>query len=259
MCPQDEADFVDYWGSSVIPQLVNWNGKCWRHKPGDGWREILAYELGSSWLNVAEAISPVGIVGATRCDGTAVDPSADPSSALVRLIQDQFVGGFVEPDHDRAMAAELAFSLWIRRRDAHSWNRAYVAGIPGFFDQHVAFGAEVANRSLDGFFRHGVDAGFASQWRVRSFPDGFQPTTRSERGLHSRELAIHRVHNVSAFDGYLDLSVQKIRQFGRAEIEALVARSGAPEPDEVTGFLLRWADELPEAVRRLRSIVMQHD
>jgi hypothetical protein len=84
------------------------------------------------------------------------------------------------------IAGELVFSLWVRRRDAHPWNRAYVGGVPGFFDHHTAFGAEADNVSLDGFFREGDNAGFTSRWRARILPEGELPTTAGERALEPK-------------------------------------------------------------------------
>jgi len=249
------ADLVDSHGRSIVPELVSWRGQCWRQKPRDGWREILAYCLGGSWLNVAAAIGSAQAAGAARQDGTPFDPSADPASSLVRLIQDYRLDEFVESDLDKAIAGELVFSLWVRRRDAHPWNRAYVTGVPGFFDHHIAFGAEDHNRSLDGFFRDGGDAGYVSRWRARAISEGEVPTTGGERRLEPTEFAIHRVRSLDALDAHMEAAANRIARFGQIELVALALRSGAPEPDSVAQFLAMTRDELPKAVQRLRRIL----
>ncbi len=251
MCrPVSVTDLVNHDGRSIVPELVRWRERWWRQKRGEGWREILAHRLGGSWLNVAEAISPGEVDGGIRWDGSPFDPSADPTSSLVRLIQDYRVEEFPEQDPDRATAGELVFSLWVRRRDAHAWNRAYVDGVPGFFDHHIAFGAEDANRSLDGFFREGGDAGYVSRWRVQVLPEGERLTTAGERHLGSGELAIHRVHDLKAFDGDLDDAVKRIACFDDVELRSHAvsarARAGEPFPPPLAGRVTGSAPATPE-------------
>jgi hypothetical protein len=254
MCrPVNDVDLVNHDGRSIASQLVCWRERWWRQKPGEGWREILAYRLGGSWLNVAEAIGPSEVDGGIRWGGGPFNPGLDPTSSLIRLIQDCRVEEFPEQDPDRATAAELVFSLWVRRRDAHAWNRAYVDGVPAFFDHHIAFGAEEANDSLDGFFRDGGDVGYVSRWRVRALPEGERLATAGERRLGLGALAVHRVHDLEAFDAHLDAAAGRIAGFREEDLCAHARDAGAPEPERVGRFLLRSQDELPEALRRLRG------
>jgi hypothetical protein len=63
------------------------------------------------------------------------------------------------------------------------------------------------------------------------------------------------VHSVDEFERHLDVAVGRIAGFDKAEIHASAQQAGAPNPDEVTDSLLRWMDELPEALSRLRDVI----
>jgi hypothetical protein len=255
---ESAAELANYNGASIVPRLVNWDDKCWYQKPGSSWQELLAHRLGDSWLNVADAVRPTVAAGAIYSNGTPFDAVGDAASCLVRVIQDYKLDELAERDLDKAVASELIFSLWVRRRDTHAWNRAYVDGIPGFFDHHVAFGEDATSRSLEGFFRDGGDAGYAGRWRTWELGEGEVPTTVSERGLAPVSgLAIHRVRSLECFDKHLDVVAQHIASFDEKELKTLATDAGAPEPQSVAQLLVQTRDELPKALTRLRQIVYQ--
>jgi hypothetical protein len=159
-------------------------------------------------------------------------------------------------DLDDALARELVFSLWIRRRDAHAWNRVYVAGVPVFFDSHIAFGVEPNHVPLDGFFEMGCDDGYAGRWRTRVLGQDETPTTNGERALPQGEAA-HRVRDLVAFDRYLGHAAQRIGEFSDSELRAEAWASGVPNAREVASLLGRTRDELNEGVERLRIVLNQ--
>ena len=66
-----------------------------------------------------------------------------------------------------AVAAELVYSLWARRRDTHVDNRAYVDGIPIYFDHEICFLAEPHFVHATAFFEALNDYGHAGFWRVK--------------------------------------------------------------------------------------------
>jgi len=254
VCEIEKEELVDYSDRSVVADVVSAQGHCWRWKRGLAWREILAYRLGLEIANVATAIRSLRSVQATYSSGAVADLT-DLDSSLIRLIQDYRLDEFVLRDNDAAIAAELAFSLWVRRRDAHAWNRAYVHGVPGFFDHHAAFDAEIENESLDSFLRPGDNAGYAGNWRLRPLAVGEVPTTLGERRADHRALAIHRVHSRDAFDRALRTAAVRIQNVSSDAIRASTVEAGAPESSGVAELLIHWRDELPDALARAIPIL----
>ena len=254
------ADLCHYDGRSITHDLVRWDGHLWYAKTahGEPWREMLAYRLGGMWLNIADVAYPDQASDATWIDGRPFLESNALPRVLVKVAQEHSVDELPVKDHDEAMAGELIFSVWIRRRDAHPFNRAYVAGLPVFFDHHIAFGAEPQNIPLDTFFRFGEDAGHAGRWRVRELAVT-TPTTDSERIAAGREYAIHRVHDLTSFDRQLDAAVARIQSMPPDRIREQVALAGVPDPWPITDLLVRTRDELNRAVEHLRSVLTRTD
>jgi hypothetical protein len=242
-----DAELVNYDGRK--PNVAIWRGTAWVTDPrGEPWRELLVPLLGNSWLNVAESVRGSDVTGARILRGDTGEPFSQP---LVRAVQTHALGELAVQDNDVAIASELAFCIWARRRDASAWNRAYVAGVPVFFDQHVAF--EFC--SLDTFLAQGPDGGYPSQWRVQLLGSGEVPTTLSERAVTDRDrrLAPHRVRDRSAFDNALDAAVTLIKAFDGASLAGMVASVGAPA--EIGMRLLETQHELPHAISRIREIL----
>ena len=229
-------------------ELVNWNeasiptavvgGDRWAVKP-KGRREALGYQLARGRLNVPEVrLLP-------RAEG--------PPRALVRLAKDYTVDDLPIRDLDEAVAAELAFSLWIRRRDTHAYNRAYVGGIPIFFDHGAAFEVSL---ELDRFLRHGPDNGFVPAWRVEEW--AHEPTTLGTRWLNDATgLAIHPVHDLARFRSFFAAWVDRLAGQPAVVIEeALTATGvGAKRFRLLRGFLRRSQQELPEVARRVLDLL----
>lgn len=255
--PAYASDLTQVGGASIAQALVRWHGHNWYAKAahGDPWREVLAFRLGWRWLNVAEVVYPDEVREAFWIDGREFDPRGSVGQVLVRIAQDYDPGELPVIDLDQAIAAELAFSVWIRRRDAHPWNRAYVSGVPIFFDHHIAFGAEAENFAISSFFRSGQDGGYSGRWRVRALPPSETPTTEGERAFSGLQLAIHRVRDLSAFDEHLSEAVERIRQ--TTELELLEAADAARcgNSKDIASFLIETQDSIDAALIHLRSVV----
>ncbi len=258
--PPYAADLQNHRGDSITSDLVWWDGRLWYAKVphGSPWPEMLAYRLAGRWLNIADVAYPDEAEDAYWLDGRPFTETNPNARALVRLGQDHAVDELPVQDHDEAMAGELVFSVWIRRRDAHPGNRAYVAGLPIFFDHHIAFGAESQNVPLDTFFRFGEDAGHAGRWRVRRLGD-IIPTTESERLAAGKEYAIHRVHDLAAFDRHLNSAAARIQGMDADGIREHVIRSGAADPRPIVDLLVATRNELDDGVDRLRTVLRQGD
>ncbi len=254
------ADELGNQLGTVVPNLVRWKEQFWLAKVPHcaPWAEMLSYRLAKDWLNVAAIASPNDVDDANWVDsGQAFDALAFRDRVLVRVAQDYAEGDLLVKDHDEAMAGELVFSTWIRRRDAHPLNRAYVAGIPIFFDHHIAYGncGETINLPIETFFRYGVDAGHAGRWRLGKLPDGELPTTIGERAASEGEFAIHRICNESAFRRHVDLAVDRINRLMNVEIRDHVAASRVDDPASIVNLLTTTRDSLEKAVKQLLRVL----
>lgn len=229
-------DALVNWCGTPFP-IVERDGGWWLRKPA-GRREYLGHLLTHGRLNVPEV---------------RLDPVTDErgrSWAWVRIVD----GSTPLPigDLDEAAAAEMVFSLWIRRRDAHAHNRVYVAGIPAFFDHGSAF----RRIDLDTFFGEDLDAGYPSRWRVE--PTAGNPDTESvRRRTVATGMAVHPIRDLDHFDVQLDRWVGMLAMATPEALSALVAAAGftGPAVARLTRTLVRSRDELPEAVARLRTTV----
>jgi len=210
-------------------------------------------------LNVAEVVYAEHASGALWTDGRAFEPEENANRVLVRIAQDYDLGELPLADLDQAIAAELAFSVWIRRRDAHPWNRAYVSGIPIFFDHHIAFGAEAENNEINSFFRSGGDGGYTGRWRVRTVPPSEQPTTQGERVSSGGQMAIHRVHDLSAFDTHISRAAENIEQIADSELRDAAGSLHAANTEEIVSFLIETRETLDHALGTLRLVLSQGD
>jgi hypothetical protein len=124
-----KAELVNFQGDSAVPYIVAWRNMLWFSNPRCVWQELLVWQIGKDWLNIAEPVAGTAVSDATTANGELAGPFTMP---LVRLAQTYTVEELPVTDNDSAIAGELAFCLWVRRRDPHAWNRAYVTGIPIF-------------------------------------------------------------------------------------------------------------------------------
>lgn len=230
-------------------ELLNWSGRAadtvdvdgerWVLKP-EGRKELLGYLLGAGLVNVAEVrLAP---------------KSPAPRMALVRLAENYRRADLPVQDLDEAVASELAYSLWIRRRDTHGFNRAYVDGVPLFFDHGAAFEYERLRR----FFRSGPDNGYVPSWRVVRWED--HPTTlevRMRNAVSAR--AIHAVADRGRFFERLGGWVDLLRDRSVKSIEDAVrgAGYGRARADQLVRFLIRSQQQLPAALRRTCRLLEQ--
>jgi hypothetical protein len=259
--PGIRSDLRYFNGTPIEDALVTWNGHLWYGKTchGEPWREVFAWRLGEGWLNIAEVAYPDRVQDAYWKDGRPFTSNDDPGLVLVRIAQDYKAEELTIPDLDRAIAGELVFSMWIRRRDAHPWNRGYVSGLPIFFDHHIAFGAEAANLQISSFFRTGDDGGYAGRWRVRALPFSEVPTTAGEREFSGGKMAIHRVRDLPRLDSVLAESVARVRTFRRSELLQLAQASRVPQPDTLVEFLVNTQERLEDELAELQIVLWRDE
>lgn len=257
-----EPELVDHWGDDrYASRVVRHDGKHWLVKSaprGRGAREALACALGRGWLNIPEIlrIDAEPLRGfARRLPGLDLDRN---DAWLVRLAQDHHVDELPLRTLAEAVAGELVFSLWIRRRDAHGFNRALVGGVPMFFDFGAALDAEPENVSLDRFMRAGADPGYVCNWRLLPLRDG-EPLdlARLRETERNRPLTLHPVRNRLHFERAIDRHAARIKgtvpETWRAELGRLDL--GAAEAARLDRLLLTSQRTLDDAVGRMRELL----
>lgn len=168
-------------------------------------RERLAFILAEPWFNAPEVrYLNEGDFGIIRSIGIAIpEDTSFKDIYLVRLVQNHQLNELKVSNLNEAVAGELVFSLWIRRRDAHFNNRAYIGGVPMFFDHHIAFGAEEHLIGDEGFFNSECKS-----WRVKLTDQTL--TTRFVRSQQNGDY-IHYIDDVEQFKSQVLTSVDKIK------------------------------------------------
>ena len=254
---------IDHFNNGYAHLIVCFAGKHWIIKmkesaPDEPKREFLAFSLGWKWLNIPE------VKLLTREErGELAEHRPDLQiktfdTWLVRLVQDYAASELAINDLTRAIAGELVFSLWIRRRDAHFSNRALVNGVPMFFDFHVAFAKERQFASLDGFFQQGNDAGFPNNWRLQKLPQNKEvnliEVRNRERG---RPLALQPVCDEFVFEDSLLKFINIIKEQQRDSWVELIRNVGFQGADaqEIDDLLTDSRATIDEAVARMKAIV----
>lgn len=180
--------------------IINDGSKFWIVKQSDGLkRELLGYLLGKHIANVAEikrldAEEHSQIKLLTGKD----DISTLENTFLVRLAGSYLKDELLHKTQEEAVAAELVFSTWIRRRDAHVDNRVYIEGIPIFYDHGVAFLREPDRAHITIFFKANNDYGHASFWRVKEVA-GMMTTKQARAVDKSVKGAYHYVNDMESF------------------------------------------------------------
>jgi hypothetical protein len=172
-------DELRNWNSPehLCTNVVSCAGTLWYVKTLENGRmarrELLTYLLGKGLVNIAEVRTVNSAEMAQLRQVVELADHATPdNTVLVRLASDYSLDEFPLQDLNIAAAGELVFSVWVRRRDAHLYNRAYVEDVPMFFDHHVALGfnpylgCNSYSVDIDRFF-NANRPGFAGAWRLQ--------------------------------------------------------------------------------------------
>ena len=263
----------DWQGNVYRDRLVLHLGKVWfvkYFKPSElGVRYArLAYLLGKDWLNIAEVQEINSAeMKALRNTGIPVPAkSTATSTALIRFVPDLTPDELPIGNSDQALAYEIVFSLWVRRRDAHSFNRVFHHGVPIFFDHQTAFLLEPELRDIDNFFSTGSDPGRPGLWRLP--PTAYEGQQTEELRNAEREAFSNK--NIPGF-AYLPIrdydlfreschkAAEVICELPDAFIQDALLHSGfAPyERCQIQHFLLQSRAKLDTLLKRLWSVLEQ--
>lgn len=259
---------ADWYGRKCGDRLIaTEDGWTWFVKCKDGSerrRDVLAALLAKGWLNVPEVrnLSAEEIRDLQHLDLDVPALSVD-NTYLVRFAFDYSVEQLPVRDPDAALAYELVFSTWIRRRDAHAYNRIFTDGIPIFFDFGTAFLNEQSLVDLGVFFKRGPDTGWAGWWRLQPVGEIGRDTYRlrclenmsSKVGEHKVLLP---VESYGAFLNGLDRCAAEIAALPSERIFSAIEQAGFvdTERDAIQAFLARSQRELPDALEWIQSTVL---
>ncbi len=265
LCALYRQHLVDWWQNSYTDCLVSYEEKVWFVKVQTGgaiMRNCLAGFLARGRANIAEvrSLDKAAFSALKKC-GVALPADVNQkNTCLVRFAPDYDMEELPRPTLDSAMAWEIAFSIWIRRRDAHSYNRSFVNGIPVFYDHQTAFLGEKKLRDVDYFFRDGPDPGYAGLWKLEvcddSQPDTLALRTRERECFHGEgHFTALPVHDVDRFHREMREAVEQIAAIPEAEIRQSVLNAGFRfyERPAVVSFLLTNQKRLEKEVALLQS------
>ena len=254
------VELFDFDGNAIIGRTVESDGKRWYAKTAPqaamADRDLLGYLLGAGAVNVAEIRRLENPAAVTLPDGTPWRPRG-AHELLVRLGQDYVRDELPLRDLDEAVAYELVFSLWIRRRDTHAGNKWYVDRLPLFFDHHAAFDDDHRNVDI-GFFLHPEhsDEGHGGSWRVKAVAEDASLDIKDVRQEHRRlHRASHYVHDIDRTIALMENATSWVDTITNDTLSAAIRRAALPTDHATTvhGLLLRTQASLRQDVGRLRD------
>lgn len=219
-------------------------------------RDLLGFLLGKGIFNIAE----VRLLNNQRLEEIKqfVHPRETfdiTNTFLVRLAHSYSPEELPCKTIEEAVAAELVYSVWIRRRDAHIDNRTYVKGIPIFFDFHIAFLGESALIDINVFFSQTQDYGRAGLWRVKVWNDFLGQFTGA---INAVEIgAYHFVDDLNSFYQYVEKSKTILKEKIANQVETLVHQVNFATSTEtqIVDFLKKNIDTLDGDVSEMLETI----
>ncbi len=219
-------------------------------------RDLLGFLLGKDFFNIAEVM----LLNAQQLEEIKQFAYSNESftvnnTFLVRLAHSYLPQELPCKTLEEAVATELVYSILIRRRDAHIDNRAYVKGIPIFFDFHIAFLGELDLADINVFFSQTQDHGRAGLWRVKVWKDFLAQFTGAINPIEIG--AYHFVNDLNAFYQYVEESKTILKDRIANQIEGLVRQVNFANTTEtqVVDFLKRNLDTLDSDISKMLEIV----
>ncbi|MBL4754215.1 MAG: hypothetical protein JKY52_11570 [Flavobacteriales bacterium] len=249
-------------GKDLTRQFIDYDGNYWFVKNKDEQerkRDYLAYLFGKDWTNIAEVRLPNDAIVEAINEQGALSDVDENRIWLVRMGQCYTKDDFNVINLDQAVATELVFSLWIRRRDTHSYNRVYKDGLPIFIDHRTGFKLSEDWSDIDRFFDLAeVGAGFANAWRVRERGDQELTTDfvrRYEKSLYPH-LTIHFVNDIKRCERYIDKAVNYIIN-NSWDIRDIIKKADFTDDqqDVIYDYLILNRNNLGEHIKKMKSFV----
>jgi len=219
-------------------------------------RDLLGFLLGKDFFNIAEVIllndQQLEEIKQFVYPGELFTVN---NTFLVRLAHSYSPRALLCKTLEEAVATELVYSLWIRRRDAHIDNRTYIKGIPIFFDFHIAFLGESDLADINVFFSQTQDHGRAGLWRVKVWKDFLAKFTGAINPIEIG--AYHFVNDLNSFYQHVEKSKTILKEKIVNQVEACVRQVNFANTTEtqVIEFLKRNIDTLDADIKQMFEVV----
>lgn len=210
-------------------------------------RAYFAYLLGNSIVNIPE-ISLLNENKVEELHSIGIS-KASKECFIIRVAHEYKTGELPLKSLNEAVAGELVFSLWIRRRDAHNKNRVYnLDGIPLFFDFDVAFLAENEGEAIEKFFERN-ETGYAGQWQVLQKTNKSGPIDNLFVKENGKQNSIHYVDSIDDFKKCCH-NISSIILTSNKDISAITkeAKLSKYDTDNSIIFLMKERDNLMKSV-----------
>ncbi|MEK7611305.1 MAG: hypothetical protein AAB486_02940 [Patescibacteria group bacterium] len=242
-------------------KVVIRDSKCWYVKTSsDILRPYLGYLLGRSICNIAETslLSNEEVTELKTLLSLPID-SCITNTFLVRIASSHKLEELPCQTIEKAVATELVYSVWIRRRDTHADNREYItAGIPVFYDFHIAFLAENNWIHSTLFFKDSPDYGHPPSWRVKEVSETIT-TERARNVITPGNKAWHYVNSIENFRQELAFAEESVKRLAESDIYSVVTSAGFNNQwaGIITDFLKRNLITLNSDVEEMKKIIFQ--
>ena len=223
-------------------------------------RDFLAHLLGKDICNIAEVKLLSGFEHTEIKTLLNLDAdSTQQNTFLVRLGGSYRIDELPNKTLEKAVATELVYSVWIRRRDTHSMNRVYLEGIPIFFDHQTAFLGEPGDAHSTMFFRHNPDHGHPAFWRIKVIPNSEKMDTLRARNVPENEKAYHYINDKDKFLEEIEISVNAVKRVGESDLIPHIKAAGFSEGmvETINNFLKVNLLTLESDVEQMKEILFR--
>lgn len=246
---------------TLVSRVVLRENKYWYVKTTpDIKRPYLGYVLGRGICNIAETkmLSNEEVAELKTLLSLPIDTSID-NTLLIRLASSHRLEELPCQTVEKAVATELVYSIWIRRRDTHAENREYnLQGIPVFYDFHIAFLAQLKWIHSTMFFKDNPDYGHPPSWRVKEIDENMT-TERARNVITQSSKAWHYVGSIEQFTKELSLAEESVKKLTEADTRSVITSAGfdSSSIDMIENFIRQNLITLHSDIEEMKKIIFQ--
>ena len=260
---QERSQIAPGLGNEIPFRVISDGKRVWviKHRPriNCGKRNLLGYLLGHDFCNVCE-VKLLNKESLEELKQFAYPHESFNTSNtfLVRLAQTYSLGELPCKTVEEAIATELVYSIWIRRRDTTLDNRVYLKGVPIFFDFHIAFLGEEDLADINVFFSQTQDHGRAGLWRIIAWNDFPAQFTGEINPIQVG--TTHFINSEASFYQQVDKSKTILKRELANKIETIVNKvSFSSEVEEqIINFLINNLNTLDSDVNRMLGVLIKN-